>query len=175
MKDSHICALRVKKCRLAFCNIQQMIFEVLYNLFLIHRTPIAWSSICGCCLQSWGFSQNCWTRPFGSILCLKCSMEHTLKTVDRCRIFHQLKRRVSVGCIGVSKEEADGFSLGGNYGRQNQFPNCSLLVSCFISFPGKIIQANPCSIRADTDTTYLSMLLAGGKTQCRFLIFPVIK
>ena len=152
-----------------------MIFEVLYNLFLIHGTPIAWSSICGCCLQSWGSSQNCWTRPFGSILCLKCPMEHTLKTVDSCRIFHQLKRRVSVGCVGVSEQEADGFSLVGNYGRQNQFPNGSLLISYFISFPGKIIQTNPCSIRADPDITSLSVLLAGGKTQCRFLLFPVFK
>lgn len=68
-----------------------------------------------------------------------------------------------------------GFSLVRNYGRQNQFPNGSLLISCFISFPGKIIQAHPCSIRADPDITFLSVLPAGGKTQCRFLLFPVIK
>lgn len=92
---------------------------------------------------------------------------------------------MSLGYIGiVSKQEADGLSLSRSYGRQSQFTNCSwgvlkvktpLLISCFMSFSGKIIQASPCSIRADPDVTCLNMLLAGGKNQCRFLIFPVIK
>lgn len=44
----------------------------------------------------------------------------------------------------------------------------SKLNLCFISFPGKIIQASPCSIRANQDVNYIKVLQPGVKISVDF-------